>query len=71
MAQITMSKKARKQIKKVGFIICPLEIQPIKPILGRIYAIYASFKCIKLLKFNVYGYKFYRIALPKLKWVGD
>lgn len=71
MAQITISKKTKKKIKKVDFIICPLEIQPIKPVLGRIYAIYASFKCIKVFKFNAYGYKFYRIALPKLKWVGD
>lgn len=43
----------------------PIQIEYIKPIRGRVYAIFALLKCIKLFKFNIYGYEFYRLAIPR------
>lgn len=71
MGRINFVKEFKNKIKKIDFVMCPVEIQPIRPILGRIYAIYLLLKCIKLFKFSCYGYKFYRISLPKLVKVGE
>lgn len=59
-----------KKINKFECFFVPVQIQPIRPILGRLYAVYALMRCIKLLKFSFDGYKFYRLAIPKLeRWV--
>lgn len=55
------------KIKKFEFMVVPVQIEYLKPILGRVFATFALLKCIKLFKFNVYGYKFYRISIPRLE----
>ena len=52
------------KIKKFEFMVVPVQIEYLKPILGRVFATFALLKCIKLFKFNIYGYKFYRIRQP-------
>jgi hypothetical protein len=53
------------KIKKFEFMFVPIQIEYIKPIRGRVYAIFALLKCIKLFKFNIYGYEFYCLAIPR------
>ena len=55
------------KIKKFEFIIIPVQIEYLKPILGRVIALFVLLKCIKLFKFNAYGYKFYRLSIPKFE----
>jgi len=56
-----------KKINKFEFFFIPVQIQPIRPILGRLYAVYALMRCVKLFKFSFDGYKFYRLTIPKLE----
>ena len=55
------------KIKKFEFMFVPIQVEYINPIRGRVYAIFAMLKCIKLFKFNAYGYKFYRLSIPKFE----
>ena len=55
------------KIKKFEIIVVPVQIEYLKPILGRVFATFALLKCIKLFKFNVYGYNFYRLSIPKFE----
>lgn len=57
------------KIKKFEFMVVPVQIEYLKPISGRVFAIFALLKCIKLFKFNVYGHKFYRLSIPKFEEV--
>jgi hypothetical protein len=55
------------KIKKFEFMVVPVQIEYLKPISGRVFATFALLKCIKLFKFNVYGYKFYRLSIPRFE----
>lgn len=59
------------KIKKFEIIRMPVEVEYQRPILGRAYAVYVWIKCIRLVKFNVCGYKFVRLFIPKYEVVTD
>lgn len=53
------------KLKNFHLIRVPVEIDYCRPILGRIYAIYAWFKCIRFLKVKYYTKTFYYLAIPQ------
>jgi len=64
MAKIVMPRKIRKT-HKIKIIRVELEIEFIKPIIGRILILFFGLLGIRVIKAEIYGQKIYLICIPK------
>lgn len=59
------------KIKKFGVIQVPVEVTFIRPIRGRLLAIYVWIRLIKMFSFTFGGIRFFRLAIPRYMVVPD
>jgi len=55
-------------MKKFRVVRVPIEVEYVRPILGRVYALFVWLRCIKVFKFRICRLtKTYMLAVPKFE----